>query len=127
MKGRPQKMRGERIRMLRGELTPAEFADVVRVGPEEVRRYEAGLETPSPRVLLRMAQVSGVSIEWILTGAGPWPGRRKGPEEIIGEAAQCLRGTGDRAAAEFAEMMAELFEDDEKMRKVLGHYRFLKR
>ena len=127
MKKRGPESKGDRIRKLRGDLTPAEFADLVRIEPEMVGRYEADLETPSPRVLLRLARVSGVSIEWILTGAGPWPGRRIELEEFLGEAARCLRGTGDRAASEFVEMMADLFQDDEKMRKVLSHYRFLKR
>ncbi|HUT53327.1 MAG TPA: helix-turn-helix transcriptional regulator [bacterium] len=127
MKKRGPETRGGRIRKLRGDLTPAEFAEMVRVEPALVGRYEADLETPPPRVLLRMARVSGVSIEWILTGAGPWPGRRMDRDEFIGEAALCLRETGSRAASEFVEMMADLFDDEERMAKVLSHYRFLKR
>jgi transcriptional regulator with XRE-family HTH domain len=67
MKGIPKTL-GQRIRYIRGDLTQVELAEAVGIRQAMVSRYEADKETPSPRVLLRMAIYSGKSIEWLLTG-----------------------------------------------------------
>ena len=67
MKGIPKTL-GERIRSIRGVLTQVDFAEALGIKQAMISRYEAGKETPSPRILLRMAIYSGQSIEWFLTG-----------------------------------------------------------
>ncbi len=59
---------GERILSIRGNLTQVELADALGIKQAMISRYEADKETPSPRVLLRMAVYSGKSMEWLLTG-----------------------------------------------------------
>ncbi len=80
MKKKEPKSLGERVRMLRGDLTQSDFAEALNIKQAMISRYEADKETPSPRVLLRIAQYSGKSMEWLLTGKqtlGPRPGKVK--------------------------------------------------
>ena len=127
MKNTEPKTLGQRIRMVRGEQTQMAFAEKVGIKQAMVSRYEAGHETPSPRVLLRIAKFHGRSIEWLLTGRDLEAGRRLTAAERVAEAGKLLRKTGNPEAKEFSEMMAHLFLDRRTMQKVLSHYRFMKR
>ena len=130
MKKEPR-TRGERIRQLRGDMTQAEFADAVAIKQAMISRYEASKETPSPKVLLRIAQFSGTSIEWILTGRDPTGAKGKkirpvSTMDMINAAARDLRQTHYPEAQEFIEMMKDVFRSRRRMKKILEYYRFLK-
>jgi transcriptional regulator with XRE-family HTH domain len=127
MEKKGAKTLGERIRQIRGKYSQIEFADIVRVKQPMISRYEAGHETPSPRVLLRIAQFAGQSIEWLLTGTAGKGGKRVSRDEIVKEAARALRKTGSPEARQFNEMMADLFRNRERMQRVLSFYRFEKK
>ncbi len=134
---------GERVRYLRSDLTQSEFADILRIKQAMISRYEANKETPSPKVLLRIAQFSGRSIEWLLTGQETIPSaaseaeakvkrlgakstRQMSKDDLIEVAGGYLRDTRYPEAEEFAQMMRALFSDRKSMRKVLDFYRYLR-
>jgi transcriptional regulator with XRE-family HTH domain len=141
MKKKEDKSLGERIRSLRGDMTQSEFADILRIKQAMISRYEADKETPSPKVLLRVAQFSGTSIEWLLTGqellstkatgaevkrAGAKTTRHMTRDDLIEVAAGYIRDTHLPESDEFAEMMKDLFQDRKQMRRVLDYHRYLR-
>jgi transcriptional regulator with XRE-family HTH domain len=59
---------GERIRTVRGKKTQTEFAKALGVKKQNyISRYERG-RIPSPDLLVRIARMGRVSIDWLLTG-----------------------------------------------------------
>lgn len=59
---------GERIRSVRGKRTQEEFAKVLGVRKQNyISRYERN-RIPSADLLLRIARIGRVSIDWLLTG-----------------------------------------------------------
>ncbi len=122
-------------------MTQSEFADIIRIKQAMVSRYEADKETPSPRILLRMARFSGHSIEWLLTGteslggAGePMDVRRVGAktdEELTTDdylylAGDYLRDTKDPQIDGFIELMKDAFKDPEHMKQLIDFWRYLR-
>ena len=63
-------MLGARIAALRREagLTQAELAQRLRISPSAVGMYEQGRREPSADTLVAMAQLFGVSTDYLLTG-----------------------------------------------------------
>jgi len=60
---------GRRIRQirLRADLRQWELARLLGTTQSAIHKYEHGV-VPEPRRLIRLAQVGGTSIEWVLTG-----------------------------------------------------------
>jgi len=127
---------GGRVRELRGDLTQAEFAQLLDIKQAMVSRYEADKEMPSPPVLLRLAQFSGRPMEWLLTGKeeGELPARRVGAKlsqrlsqaDLLAAAGDYLRHTQHPQARAFNEMMDAAFRDRELMQKLLDYFQYLK-
>lgn len=59
---------GERIRLVRGERTPAEFGLLISKHREKVFLYEANVDTPSFLTLEKIAKVGNVTVEWLFHG-----------------------------------------------------------
>ncbi len=60
---------GRRLRELRGfDANQAEFAKRIGISQGQLSRYEKGKSEISAEVLLRISQIFGRSIEWVLTG-----------------------------------------------------------
>lgn len=59
---------GARIRKLRGALSQVVFAEAVGVNHGLISRYEAGQIYPSVSSLISIADATGVSIDWLVTG-----------------------------------------------------------
>lgn len=58
-----------RIREIRGfDHTQKEFAKFLGVSQATVSKLEKGLILPNSEVLLRLSEISGKSIDWILKG-----------------------------------------------------------
>jgi transcriptional regulator with XRE-family HTH domain len=139
-KKKDPKTLGERIRYLRGDMTQSEFADILRIKQAMISRYEANKETPSPKVLLRIAQFSNRSIEWLLTGADiitkgqPVEVQRlaakttksMSKDDLVDVAAGYIRDTKMPEAQEFNAMMKELFSDKKLLRRMLDYFRYLR-
>ena len=64
-------MMGARIAALRRQagLSQAELAQRIRVSPSAVGMYEQGRREPSADMLVQIARVLGVSVDYLLTGA----------------------------------------------------------
>lgn len=84
---------GERIRAVRGKRTQTEFAKALGVKKQNyISRYERG-RIPSPDLLVRIAEMGRVSIDWLLTGK---KGAKGGEAKIasfseVGRGARTLR------------------------------------
>lgn len=60
---------GRRVREIRGfETNQAAFAMELGVSQGQLSRYEQGSSEIGAAVLLRLARMSGKTIEWVLTG-----------------------------------------------------------
>lgn len=63
-------MLGARIAALRRQAgwNQAELAEKLRISPSAVGMYEQGRREPSADILVALAQVLGVSVDYLLTG-----------------------------------------------------------
>jgi transcriptional regulator with XRE-family HTH domain len=59
---------GNRIKELRGERSMKSFADELNISFAAYQNYEYGKRIPPGEVLIKLAQISGRSVDWILTG-----------------------------------------------------------
>ena len=60
---------GKRLRQLRGyDRNQEEFARAIGISQGQLSRYEMGRCEIGAEVLLRIAQQTGKSMEWLLTG-----------------------------------------------------------
>jgi transcriptional regulator with XRE-family HTH domain len=60
---------GRRIRRLRGfDTNQAEFARALGISQGQLSRYEKGTNEIGAEILLLLAETSGKTIEWLLTG-----------------------------------------------------------
>jgi transcriptional regulator with XRE-family HTH domain len=58
-----------RIREIRGfYCTQKQFAQMLGISQATVSKLEKGLTLPNPDVLLKLSEISGKSIDWILKG-----------------------------------------------------------
>ena len=63
------KIVGRRLRELRGlDVNQADFSAAIGISQGQLSRYEQGNSEIGAEVLLRLAQNSGKTIEWLLTG-----------------------------------------------------------
>lgn len=75
---------GERLRVLRGGLTQAAFADRLGLERKSVGRYEAGERAPDALALLRLMAEFGADPAWVLTGGGAAPLLSGDERELLG-------------------------------------------
>lgn len=63
-------MLGQRIAVLRrrADMSQAELARRLRISPSAVGMYEQDRRTPSPELLAGMAEVFGVTTDFLITG-----------------------------------------------------------
>jgi transcriptional regulator with XRE-family HTH domain len=61
---------GDRFKYLRMDRSQAEFATLIGSTKQNISKYEMNSMMPGGEVLLRMAQVLNVNINWLLTGEG---------------------------------------------------------
>ena len=60
---------GRRLREIRGfDATQREFANRIGISQGQLSKYERGLAPPAVEVLIRIKQLYGVSLDWLLTG-----------------------------------------------------------
>ena len=78
---------GQRIKLARGKQSQGAFAQAIQISKGALGFYERDINLPNSEVVLKICSVSGVNIEWLLTGLGPM---RKGEVRV---------GTHEPAAA----------------------------
>jgi transcriptional regulator with XRE-family HTH domain len=59
---------GKRIRELRGDERQIDFARFLGITQGQLSKIERGALPPSVEVLIRLREISGTTIDWILTG-----------------------------------------------------------
>lgn len=62
---------GQRIKLARGKQSQGAFAQAIQVSKGALGFYERDINLPNSEVVLKICSVSGVNIEWLLTGLGP--------------------------------------------------------
>ena len=64
-------MLGARIAALRknADMSQAELAARLKISPSAVGMYEQGRREPAAEVLVAMAQIFGVTVDYLLTGS----------------------------------------------------------
>lgn len=72
---------GQRIRAVRGKQTQTDFARQVGVRKQNyISRYEHG-RIPNPDLLVKIAEIGKVSVDWLLTGRGRGPAAGTGKKK----------------------------------------------
>lgn len=61
---------GDRLRGLRGDMSQADFGELLGVSLSTWRRYEAGERPPDAEALLKLHLLKGIDLHWLLTGNG---------------------------------------------------------
>jgi transcriptional regulator with XRE-family HTH domain len=61
---------GQRIRTLRGTATQEEFAGALNISQAQLSKYELGQSALPLSLLAKLAERSGRTTDWILTGKG---------------------------------------------------------
>lgn len=60
-----QYMPGERLRELRGSRTMCDVATAIGISQSALSMYETNQRTPSPSVMMDIADYYGVSVGWL--------------------------------------------------------------
>lgn len=117
-----QKAIGRRLRLLRGEMTQAKFAEILGTNQAMLSRYESG-SVEAPRAILeKAADHAGTSLEWILLGqaeAPPAPERKVAeqkppyPSRQAWTRLQAALGPGDEELLELISWLVGLWEGEE--------------
>ena len=78
-------MLGPRIAILRKErkLSQSELAQLLKISPSAVGMYEQGRREPSAQLLVEMAQIFGVSTDYLLTGQAQSPEESHSLEQML--------------------------------------------
>jgi len=92
-----------------GPRGKARFAKQLGISPSTYDYYES-TRVPPADVLLRMAEVAGVDISWLLTGDRSAPGDVAAGHPVLRRAAALMAGSPDAAAplAAFIDLLAEV-------------------
>lgn len=65
---------GDRIKRIRNLLSREDFGKRIGVSKTTIQNYETKDMVPKGKVIQKIVEEFGVSVEWLLTGAGePWP------------------------------------------------------
>lgn len=67
----PEDTLGQRIAIIRGQMTQGDFAKRVGVGRNTLIRYERGENEPSASFLQKLIKDFGVDPQWLLMGGEP--------------------------------------------------------
>lgn len=60
---------GERIKLVRGKRSQAEFGLLIGKQKNKVIRYEANVDTPSFLTLSKIAEIGCVTVNWLFYGS----------------------------------------------------------
>ncbi len=92
-----------------GPRGKAQFAKQLGISPSTYDYYES-TRTPPADVLVRIAEVAGVDIGWLLTGQADSEGRPSAGHPVVRRAAALMAGKPDAAAplAAFIDLLAEV-------------------
>lgn len=61
---------GERIKLIRGTMSQAEFATMTKLNKATLSRYERDANVPDANAIVRICSACNIRSEWLLTGEG---------------------------------------------------------
>lgn len=61
----------KQARLLERKMSQAEFSDKIGVTQRSYSRYELGQTVPDAEIVKKISDITGVAIQWLLTGEGP--------------------------------------------------------
>ncbi len=59
---------GRRLKALRGKQSQAALASLLGISQEEISRFESGNRVPGVPLLIRLAELHRVTLDWLITG-----------------------------------------------------------
>lgn len=111
----------DRLRTAIGEESQASFARRSGVAESVLRKYLSGAQ-PSTDRLVAMADVAGVSIEWLAAGRGPRQRQRAKPE-VISDRDRLV--TAIRAVEQGLALIGRTMAPDKKAELILAAYELI--
>lgn len=117
---------GHRIKLLRGDKTQIVFAELLGISLQGYLRYEYGKRIPPGPVLSRLSEISGKSVDWILSGVeigADWAREAPavyGRDDVSMEIMEALKGLNKaqkRAVLDFIDGQKLRAERDKKLKE----------
>jgi transcriptional regulator with XRE-family HTH domain len=122
----------ERIKALRlpGE-TQAQFAERLNTTQASISRYLNGRQ-PDRETLIKIARETSVSLDWLLTGAGPGPGEKTkkdlGEKEMVQAITAYIGDLSSLSAKERGQLQGlvrDVVENKDARKDILSHWETL--
>ena len=105
-------------------LSQVAFADKVRLGVGTIRNIEYNLTEPNPRYIEQIAEICGVSIAWLETGAGEMFRKMTRREKIAGFVSEALTDEPDDFKTELILTLSALSDTGwRKLRDVIHEFK----
>lgn len=105
-------------------LSQIKFADKVKLGAGVIRNIEYNLTEPNPRYLEQIAEICGVSIAWLETGAGEMFRKMTRREKIAGFVSEALTDEPDDFKTELILTLSALSDTGwRKLRDVIHEFK----
>lgn len=105
-------------------LSQIKFADKVKLGAGVIRNIEYNLTEPNPRYLEQIAEICGVSIAWLETGAGEMFRKMTRREKIAGFVSEALTDEPDDFKTELILTLSALSDTGwRKLRDVIREFK----
>ena len=95
---------GSRIRLVRGEESQSSFAARLEISKGALGFYERDENLPKTDVVLKICALSGVQLDWLLTGNPPMRSKGDAPRALLPEAAQQLGSERQRHDLDLARL-----------------------
>lgn len=101
---------GRRLRALRGKQSQAALASLLGVSQEDISRFESGNRIPAVPLLVRLAEMHRVTLDWLVTGHSPEGGQAVRDEERIPAAEEELLDKVRRLKAKDRTLLLSLLQ-----------------
>lgn len=121
---------GKRIKEIRGKTSQPEFASKLGVSLQGYLNYEYGKRVPPGPVLAKLAEISGRSVDWILTGMESGSGANRVAERpapygldevsrLILDTIKNMDEEGKRDVLRYSEKVKPYFSKQHRVKKSL--------
>lgn len=105
-------------------LSQAKFAEKVKLGIGTIKNIEYSLTEPNPRYIEQIAEICGVDIVWLETGAGEMFRKMTRREKIASFVSEALADESDGFKSEFILTLSALSDDGwRKLREVIREFK----
>jgi transcriptional regulator with XRE-family HTH domain len=104
----------ERIRLLRGDISQKDFAQLVGVNINSLRHYEKGVRRPNVDIVVNICRHTGASPDWLILGEGPMRRHDRSTVSVPVDGKEAVRRDEAvrKLTREIEELRAKLKESD---------------